>query len=250
MNRSLTRTTAWMGLATPLLQFTGQGLIQAGGGEPPLGIGCRRRRLLRPPRPKPVRESWFVPVRHKCPRAAVVLRRPLRALQGGLAGANRWLVACGIVYAAGMSPGWEIAAFRAPEGLYPEQARFAFDLGERSLGECVGGAGWVFCVAMGITLLALPRPSLDGSYGRRSHQARCSQPPARRGPRRSGSAGTRCSGSGPSSSASASSGFGTFGRLSPADVMPRVQQRPASPFFIGAYSPAGRSARASPSRRL
>ncbi len=153
MNRSLTRTTAWMGLATPVLQFTGQGFIQAGGAEPPFSA------------PAADIAEFFA---RRDPNLfalgsylSVLSVLTLLWFVGGLYAIFRddgrapIALACGIVYAAGLSPGWEIAAFRAPEGIDPEQARFAFDLGNLAFANSwVSLAG--FCVAIGITLLASP----------------------------------------------------------------------------------------------
>jgi hypothetical protein len=150
-SKSLLVTTAIAGVATVVLQFAGQGLIQVGGAEPPFDA--------------PAGEiSAFFAARDQDLFAAGSYLSVLSVLAllwflGGTYALFRpdWrapiALACGILYATGAGAGWDLAVYRVPEGVDPQLSRFAFDLGNLSF-----ASGWValggFAIATGWLLIA------------------------------------------------------------------------------------------------
>ncbi|HCT77924.1 MAG TPA: hypothetical protein DGG94_16485 [Micromonosporaceae bacterium] len=152
------RTTAVAGLATIVLLFGGQAFIQVGGGEPAFDAPATEIANFFAKRDQDlfaigsylsvlsiVTMLWFVG------GLFVLLRDDWRA---GIA-----LVSGALFSAAAVAASWELAVFRVSEGVDPQLARFAFDMGNLSF-----ASGWValgsFAIATGWALLSsqsLPR---------------------------------------------------------------------------------------------
>lgn len=155
---SVFRTTAFAGMAAFLLVFGGQGLIQIGGAEPPFDAPAADI-------------ANFFATRHETLFAIGVYLSVLSLIAmlwffGGLYAVLKddWramiALISGVVFvAATIAPGWELASFRESEGLDPQLARLAFDMGNMEF-----ASAWValgsFALATGLALLSsrmLPR---------------------------------------------------------------------------------------------
>jgi hypothetical protein len=153
---ALRRTTAIAGLATFVLQFGGQALMQVNGQEPAFDA------------PAAEISAFFAAVDPDLFAAGSYLSvlSVLTVLWffGGLYALLRedWrapvALVCGVAYATGAGVGWELAAFRTREGIDPQLARLAFDLGNLSF-----AAAWV---ALGGFTLAVGWSMLTGPYAR------------------------------------------------------------------------------------
>ena len=155
---SALRTTAFAGLAGTALVFAGQGLIQIGGAEPRFDAPAADI-------------AHFFATRNETLFAIGVYLSVLSLVAflwffGGLYGLLKddWrapiALVSGVVFvAASVVSGWELASFRVSEGLDPQVARLAFDMGNMGF-----ASGWValgsFALATGWAVLssrALPR---------------------------------------------------------------------------------------------
>ncbi|MFU8872791.1 hypothetical protein [Micromonospora sp. SL4-19] len=156
--RALPRSTGVAGLATVVLLFGGQLLIQVGGGEPAFDasaaaiadyFGARDQTLFAIGTylnvVAVVLFLWFVG------GVYTLLRDDWRATIALISGV--------LGVAPVLTAGWELAVYRVPEGVDSQIARLAFDLGNLSF-----ASGWValgsFAVASGwagLATRALPR---------------------------------------------------------------------------------------------
>lgn len=149
--RPLRRTTAVAGLATLVLQFGGQALMQSEGKEPTFDASAAEV------------ATFFARTDQELFAAGsyltVLSTVTFLWFLGGLYSLLRddWrapvALACGLLYVARAGVGWELAVFRVPERIDPELARLAFDLGNLSF-----ASAWValggFAIATGWTFLA------------------------------------------------------------------------------------------------
>jgi hypothetical protein len=149
---SLLRTTAFSGLATIVLVFGGQGFIQVGGGEPPFDASATDIANF-----FATRDQDLFPMGTYLSVLGVVT---LLWFFGGVYALMKddWramiAVISGVVaVAGGISTGWELASFRVSEGLDPQIARLAYDMGNMAF-----ASAWVafgsFALATGWALLS------------------------------------------------------------------------------------------------
>lgn len=151
----LRRTTAVAGLTTLVLQLGGQALMQTGGKEPAFDASAT------------VIAAFFAAANQNLFAAGSYLTVlsvvTFLWFLGGLYALIRedWrapiALVCGVLYAAGAGVGWELAVYRVPDGIDPQLARLAFDLGNLSFASAwvtLGGfaiaTGWIF-LAHGIS---------------------------------------------------------------------------------------------------
>lgn len=157
-SRALPVSTGIAGLATVMLIFGGQGLIQVGGNEPAFDAPADAIASY-----FGARDQTLFAVGTYLNIVAVVV---FLWFAGGVYRLLRddWRAPIALISAVlGVAPiftgGWELAVFRVPEGVEPQIARLAFDLGNLSF-----ASGWVplgsFAIAAGWSTLAsrtLPR---------------------------------------------------------------------------------------------
>lgn len=132
-SRVLAVTTGISGLLATVLVFGAQALIQVGGNEPPFDATAAETADFFATRDRVLFAAgsyltvvallvfvWFLG------GAWALLQRA----EGEPAWRSTIALGSGIVFVAGtLSGGWELAAFRADQGLDPQLARFAFDMG-------------------------------------------------------------------------------------------------------------------------
>lgn len=151
-SRTAAGSTGIAGLATILLIFGGQGLIQVGGGEPPFDAPARVIADY-----FAARDQTLFAVGTYLNIVAVVV---FLWFAGGVYRVlgDDWRGPIALMSAVlGVAPvlagGWELAVSRVPEGVDPQIARLAFDMGNLSF-----ASGWValgsFAVAVGWSALA------------------------------------------------------------------------------------------------
>jgi hypothetical protein len=157
--RALFLTTGIAGIASVVLLFGGQGLIQVGGAEPAFDAPAAAILAF-----FDARDPWLFPA------GAYLSTLGLAALLwffGGTyailksnEGASPWrstiALISGVAFVAGVGGGgWQLATFRTAEGLDPQLARFAFDMGNLGF-----ASAWValgsFAIAAGWVLLTSP----------------------------------------------------------------------------------------------
>jgi hypothetical protein len=148
-------TTGVAGLAGFVLVFGSQGLIQVGGGEPPFDASADEILRFMEARHTNLYAvgsflgliavlalAWFVA------GVSVVLRE----VEGRPAWRSTVALTSGIAFVVLLlSPGWELAAFRVDDGVEPQIARYAYDMGNlgfatswAALASFLFAAGWVF----------------------------------------------------------------------------------------------------------
>jgi hypothetical protein len=156
--RTMSVATGVAGLAGLVLVFTSQALVQVGGGEPPFDASADE--ILR-----------FLEARHDTLYAVgsflgvlAVLALAwflagvsvmLREAEGRPAWRSAAALTSGIAFVVlVMSPGWDLAAFRVDDGVDPQIARYAFDMGNFgfatswvALAGFLFAAGWIFLSA-------------------------------------------------------------------------------------------------------
>ena len=144
--RHLRRSTAVAGLATPVFQFGGQGFMLQGRTEP--AFDAPAAEII----------TFFATTNQDLFAVGSYLSAlsvlTVLCFFGGLYALLRddWrapiALACGVAYAGGVGVGWELAVFRLSDGIDPQLARFAYDLGNLSF-----ATAWValggFAVATG-----------------------------------------------------------------------------------------------------
>jgi len=152
---TLRRTTAYAGLAAFALLLAGQGLIQVGGAEPPFDAPMARTLDFFTTRD----ETLFAIGAYLSVLSVVAMLWFFGGVYALLKEDWRAMVALvsGVVYVAGtISVDWELAAFRAAEGLDPEISRLVFDMGNLGF-----ASAWValgsFALATGWVLIGSPR---------------------------------------------------------------------------------------------
>jgi hypothetical protein len=152
------RTTAYSGLATIAFPFGGQGMIQVGGAEPPFDAPAADIAKFFATRD----QGLFAVGVYLCVLSVITMLWFLGGVYTLLKDDWRAMIALvsGVVFvAATAAAGWELASFRVSEGLDPQLARLAFDMGNMAF-----ASAWValgsFTLATGWTVLAtqaLPR---------------------------------------------------------------------------------------------
>jgi hypothetical protein len=149
------RTTAYAGLASFALLFAGQGLIQVGGAEPPFDAPMAQTLGFFNTRD----EALFAIGSYLSVLSVVAMLWFFGGVYALLRDDWRAMIALvsGVIYAAGtISVDWELATFRAGEGLDPQVARLVFDMGNLGF-----ASAWValgsFALATGWVLLGSPR---------------------------------------------------------------------------------------------
>jgi hypothetical protein len=157
----LRRLTAAAGLAGVILLFTGQGLLAAGGREPAFDASApviaeffANRDATLYPIGSYLLELWVVVMAVFVTGTVVLLRH--------VEPAPRWrstlAFAAGVAVVAAMAnPGWDLAAFRTGEGLDPQLARLAFDLGNLGFANTWLMLG-TFVAAVGLAILSADLP--------------------------------------------------------------------------------------------
>jgi hypothetical protein len=128
--RSRLVTTGLAGVAMPVLQFTGQALTQTKATEPSFDAPAGEiHAVFAANDPNLMAAGSYL--------SALSVLAALFFV-GGLASLLRrdWraplVLTCGLGYALAVGVGWELAATRVEEGIDPELARLAFDLGNLS----------------------------------------------------------------------------------------------------------------------
>jgi hypothetical protein len=146
--KQLRLTTAVTGLATLVLQLGGQALMQTGGKEPAFDAPSAEIAAFF----AGTNQDLFAAGSYLTVLSVVTFLWFLGGLYAMLR--DDWrapiALACGVLYTAGAGVGWELAVYRVPEGIDPELARLAFDLGNLSFASAwvaLGGfaiaTGWI-----------------------------------------------------------------------------------------------------------
>jgi len=151
-------STGIAGLASIVLVFGSQGLVQVGGSEPPFDAPADRILRFLEARDQTLYAAgsfvglvailalaWFLA------GVATVLRE----VEGSPSWRSTAALTSGIAAVALlMSPGWDLAAFRIDDGGEPQLARYAFDMGNLGFADSwvalagfLFGAGWIFLAA-------------------------------------------------------------------------------------------------------
>lgn len=156
MSTGLRRAVGWSGLASIVLLFGGQGFAQAGGTEPAFDAPAAEIVAF-----LESRDPTLYPIGSYLQMLGLVALLCfvatsyvwLRRLEGDQPWRSTVALACGI---AAVGPvvvgGWDVAQFRADEGISPELVRYAYDagnLGFANVWVLLGG----FAVAAGSVLL-------------------------------------------------------------------------------------------------
>jgi hypothetical protein len=151
-SESLRRTTALSGFAALVLVFAGQALVQIGGAEPPFDAPAADIAAF-----FDTRDARLFPIGSYLSILGLVAMLWFFAGIYGLMREDwRAVVALvsGIMFVAVVGvPGWELASSRVSEGVDPQLARLAFDMGNLAF-----ATGWValgsFAIATGWSALS------------------------------------------------------------------------------------------------
>ncbi|MGY4765891.1 hypothetical protein ACXC9Q_03115 [Kribbella sp. CWNU-51] len=156
--RTMSVATGVAGLTGLVLVFTSQGLQQVGGAEPPFDASADEiLRFLQARHDTLYATGSFLGVLAVLALAWFVagVSVVLREVEGRPAWRSAAAFTSGIAFVVlVMSPGWELAAFRVDEGVEPQIARYAFDMGNLGfatswvpLAGFLFAAGWIFLSA-------------------------------------------------------------------------------------------------------
>jgi hypothetical protein len=157
--RSLRHAVGWSGLAAIVLLFGGQGFAQAGGVEPAFDAPAADIVdffATREPALYPIGSYLQVLGLLAVLCFVGAVGTLLRSIEGTQPWRSTVALVCGVAAVAPLlAGGWDLAQVRVDEGLTPELARFAYDMGNLSFANAWVGFGG-FALAAAAVLLTAP----------------------------------------------------------------------------------------------